>query len=79
MSSALPIIADFSQAKQLGFGKSLKADQYTLIEQSNTLLKQSGLNVHIITLASYYVIAGVYHVNGTGNSVYLKQMFRGEY
>ena len=78
MPSALPIIADFSQAIQLAFCKSLKANRYTLIKQSNILLKQSGLKVDIITLASYYIIAGLYHVNGTGNSVYLKQRFRGE-
>ena len=32
MSSSLPIIVDFSQAKQLAFGKSLKTDRYTVIE-----------------------------------------------
>ena len=67
MPSSLPIIADLSQGKQLAFGKSLRADRYTLIEQSNTPLKQSGLNVDIITLASYYIKAGLCSVSGTGN------------
>ena len=53
MPSALPIIAGFSQAKQLAFGKSLKADRYTLIEQSNILLKQTGLNVVHLNNPSY--------------------------
>ena len=45
MPSALLIIAGFSQTKQLTFGKSLKADRYILIGQSNILLKQSDHNV----------------------------------
>ena len=52
MPSALPIIADFSQTEHLAFGRSLKADRYTLIEQSNILLKQSDHNVDIVTLAT---------------------------
>ena len=42
MPSALPIIA---QTKQMAFGKSSKADRYTLVERLNVPLKQSGHNV----------------------------------
>ena len=75
MPSALPIIAGFSQTEHLAFGKSLKVDRYTLIEQSNILLKLSGYT-YAYNNPRYYIIAGLYHVNGTaaGNSVYLKAL-----